>query len=373
MKAAPIYSTVRNGSLRIDVRKYADGRYGFDYTPPNNGERVKVRLADPKAAASRARELVASAEGGVVQRFISDADEYALFLRWKAERKAPVAVSEMVKRFLVAKERKGVSGRHFRDLKFLTSFAEHFTVPINEVRGLDVEAWLDSREIGPRRWNNLRALIVSLWRYARAQALLPAEKTSVELIEKRKVIVTVKTFTPEDLRKILAVVGEDWLPVVALGAFAGIRPEELAPEKRGKKKGLRWENILWAKEKIDVPASVAKTGRRRFAPLLPAAAAFLSSYRQRQGFIAPETGCLYDHIARWVKRCGVVWKADGLRHSFASYRLAAKADLAALALEMGNSPDMIYRHYLDLKHEDEAAEWFGIRPNIPANVTQMIA
>jgi len=53
---------------------------------------------------------------------------------------------------------------------------------------------------------------------------------------------------------------------------------------------------------------------------------------------------------------------DALRHSFASYRLALTQNMAALALEMGNSPDMIHRHYLDLKHDDEGSEWFAIRP-----------
>ena len=60
---------------------------------------------------------------------------------------------------------------------------------------------------------------------------------------------------------------------------------------------------------------------------------------------------------------GLKWKNDGLRHSFASYRLALTKDMAALCLEMGNSPSIVFKHYLDLRHEDEAERWFGVLPS----------
>ena len=54
------------------------------------------------------------------------------------------------------------------------------------------------------------------------------------------------------------------------------------------------------------------------------------------------------------------WKANALRHSFISYRLAKTKDIAAVALEAGNSPRMIFAHYRELCTESEAADWFGI-------------
>jgi hypothetical protein len=47
--------------------------------------------------------------------------------------------------------------------------------------------------------------------------------------------------------------------------------------------------------------------------------------------------------------------------------------MAALALELGNSPAMIFTHYLDLKHRDEARKWFGIRPVKASNVLSLRA
>jgi hypothetical protein len=39
------------------------------------------------------------------------------------------------------------------------------------------------------------------------------------------------------------------------------------------------------------------------------------------------------------------WKMDILRHSYGTYRLPILKSADALALEMGNSPDIIFRHY----------------------------
>jgi hypothetical protein len=58
----------------------------------------------------------------------------------------------------------------------------------------------------------------------------------------------------------------------------------------------------------------------------------------------------------------MTWKANALRHSFISYRVALTKDIAAVALEAGNSPKMILAHYRELCTEAEAADWFSILP-----------
>jgi hypothetical protein len=182
-------------------------------------------------------------------------------------------------------------------------------------------------------------------------------------METRKISVEVKTYSPEELLDMLAVVEKEWLPLIVLGAFCGIRPEECQPNPRhkGYKPGLQWQNINWSKGVVDVPANVAKDRRRRFAPLTDAARAFLADWKDKTGFVVPSSA-VDKPRARWVKASGIAWRADALRHSFASYRLALRQNMAELTLEMGNSAAMVHRHYLDLKHRDEAEAWFGIRP-----------
>jgi hypothetical protein len=56
------------------------------------------------------------------------------------------------------------------------------------------------------------------------------------------------------------------------------------------------------------------------------------------------------------------WKNNALRHSYASYRLAELKDAARVALEMGNSPSMLFRNYRELVTEQEAQAWFALTP-----------
>ena len=51
-----------------------------------------------------------------------------------------------------------------------------------------------------------------------------------------------------------------------------------------------------------------------------------------------------------------------LRHSFISYRIAKVKSADPVALEAGNSPSIIFKHYRDLTTESEADKWFGIVP-----------
>jgi len=68
---------------------------------------------------------------------------------------------------------------------------------------------------------------------------------------------------------------------------------------------------------------------------------------------------------------GVGWPQNGLRHSYATYRLAQCQDAAKVALEMGNTPTMIFRHYRELVLPQDAAAWWSISPQRVANVVPM--
>jgi hypothetical protein len=58
----------------------------------------------------------------------------------------------------------------------------------------------------------------------------------------------------------------------------------------------------------------------------------------------------------------VPWRHNALRHSFCSYRLADVKSAAQVALEAGNSPQMIFQHYRELVTEKGAKGWFAITP-----------
>jgi len=57
------------------------------------------------------------------------------------------------------------------------------------------------------------------------------------------------------------------------------------------------------------------------------------------------------------------WPKNGLRHSFASYRLAATHDAPRVASELGHtSPQMLYSTYRELVLPEEADRYWKIAP-----------
>lgn len=54
-----------------------------------------------------------------------------------------------------------------------------------------------------------------------------------------------------------------------------------------------------------------------------------------------------------------MWKKNALRHSFISYRVAAIQSVAQVALEAGNSPQMIFRHYRELVRPADVCDCTG--------------
>lgn len=127
----------------------------------------------------------------------------------------------------------------------------------------------------------------------------------------------------------------------AVGFFAGLRPvRELA--------GLVWEDIDLADRRIYVPAGRAKTGRCRPVPISGNLAKWLETVPcgLRRGLVAPYSRPAFRCV---VAAAGIAWRADVMRHTRVSYRLALTGDAAAVAAEGGHSIDVMHRHYANLR------------------------
>jgi integrase len=144
-----------------------------------------------------------------------------------------------------------------------------------------------------------------------------------------------------------------------LGGFAGLRTAEL--------ERVTWENLDLDGGHLTLSAKQAKNPSRRVLPLPPAAIAWLRTVPPGSGLIW--TNPVPDSIHAAQKQCaeaaGVTWKKNGLRHSYASYRLAIVGDPGRVAAELGNSQAMVHRHYKQLVKPKEAEAWFAILPPTP--------
>ena len=78
-----------------------------------------------------------------------------------------------------------------------------------------------------------------------------------------------------------------------------------------------------------------------------------------RGLIVPSAET-YRKATNLSRRLGIDWPHNVLRHSFISYRIAKIKNANEVALEAGNSPDIIFRHYRELATEEQADAWFAI-------------
>jgi len=265
---------------------------------------------------------------------------------------------------LSAKVASGVSLIYRRGLKhYLARMKLAFSEqPIADITTTQIDAWLREAHGNHTTKNSLRRILVTTFKWARQQGYLDQErKTAAErAITFHGVESAPAIFTPAELQKILAVCPANLLPHIVIGAFSGIRAAEI--------ERLDWRDILFDRGYIEIKAAKAKTKARRLVPLLPNLRAWLEPMRKAEGHVCflPNVAVRLNYIG---DKSGVGWRQNALRHSYASYRLADTPDAAKVALEMGNSPDKLFRHYRELVTPDAAKEWFAILPPAKIDVT----
>ena len=89
----------------------------------------------------------------------------------------------------------------------------------------------------------------------------------------------------------------------------------------------------------------------------------LKAAAEKAGSTSPRSSPRRGEGAEPVKFKAAVWKKNALRHSFISYRVADTQNVNQTALECGNSPSIIFKHYRELVRPAEATKWFGIAPD----------
>ncbi len=280
----------------------------------------------------------------------------------------PRTVAECVAELLAAKAARGKSKLYVKALRHrLTQFAKaHPQRDMASVTTADVTTYLDGKKAAPATLRSARANLFALFRFAESHGYIRKRSNPVADVERVETNGDgdIAIYTAEETAALLAAASKDFLPVVAIGAFAGVRTAEI--------QRLTWQDIDLAGGFIHVGAAKAKTRSRRLVPILPNLAAWLAPYAKRRGSIWRGTARTFDLArAATVEKAGFAWRTNALRHSFCSYRLAAIQNAAQVALEAGNSPTMVFRHYRELVKPAAAAAYFAIAPKQPANVVSM--
>jgi len=266
------------------------------------------------------------------------------------------SICELVQELLASKQQDGLSPRYLQTLRsHLLPFGAAFPCAAIEITTPRIEAWLRAQSFGPRARNNMRSSIVTLFHFARKQGHLPKGRSTEadDVSFAKDTGGKIGILAPSELARILAHAPQRVALFVALGAFTGMRSSEILR--------LEWKDVNLERAFITVAADKAKTATRRLVPVLPNLMPWIVTGRGRSGSLFKTQRDAARAIA-FAKSVGVNWSNNALRHSYATYRLAATANAARVALEMGNSPQKLMTNYRELADESEAAAWFEIVP-----------
>src|SRR5713101_6443144 len=278
-------------------------------------------------------------------------------------RRCNITVSQLASEVLEAKRKDGRSTVYLNDLRNrLATFCRDFGArPIAGVTVDELDDWLRNLDCAPKSRANFRANVGVLFSYAERR----------RMIDSNPILRTARPKLPDNPPEILRVdelsalldaanrLSPDVLPMLAIGAFAGLRDAEI--------KRLEWSEVDLARGFIEVKGSKAKSARRRIVEIQPNLAAWLRSYSEMKGRLVPFGA--RGKVERVRKEAGLTrWPKNGLRHSFASYRLAACHDAPRVASELGHtSPQMLYSTYRELVLPEEAERYWKIVPAAAAD------
>ncbi len=303
--------------------------------------------------------LVAAVEDYVQARKLADSEsltsmatDYRKFFKPLTRR---VTVPELVAELLIARAQDGASKTYVSQLKtILNRFAEAFPGEILGLSSSEIDTWLRGIKVSASSRNSMLVCVKVLFSYARSHNCLPAEQmTAPEQLKKVKIKHDdVSVFTPKQMEKILHAAPPHLIPILAVGAFAGIRMAELDR--------LDWSAFDLERGIIELRADQAKTASRRLVPITDNLRAWIEPL-PRKGKVVRHAA-LHREVTALARALKMEWPRNVLRHSFISYRIATVKSADQVALEAGNSPSIIFKNYRELTTEDEADTWFGILP-----------
>jgi integrase len=277
------------------------------------------------------------------------------------------AVPDAVREMIEAKKIAGVSSVYLNDLRYrLGMFADCFRCDLVSLTPDDMQSFFDSIDLSARSFNNFLRALKTFCRFAQDRGWLSKEADLLSGVKRRKEkSAPVEILTPQEMVALLEHATPEIAPCFALGAFAGLRSEEILR--------LEWGDVTRRPGFIEVAAHKAKTATRRLVPITDNLAHWLGPLRAN-GLVWQNTkGMFHKTRLRVAAQAGVKWKQNALRHSFISYRLAEIQDVNRVALEAGNSPQMIFRHYRELATPEQARTWFSIAPDASDKVIAISA
>jgi hypothetical protein len=218
----------------LDLRAYGKGRLFFKTRAAADAEAMRQRTLlerhSREAIGLSQRELsdfiTTKRDLAAYDETINDAVKFRVD-HLERVRRHGITVAKLVTELLEAKRKDGLSKVYLRDLHYrVQDFGQQ---PIAEITVAELDNWLRALPYSPQSRTNYRTIIGLLFSYAESR----------EIIERNPILRTAKPnlvdmppeiFGVDELSALLEAgnrVAPDVVPMLAIGAFAGIREAEI--------------------------------------------------------------------------------------------------------------------------------------------------
>jgi integrase len=256
--------------------------------------------------------------------------------------------------FLAAKKMDGMSPRYLKDLKsrlelFSKNYADH---NLAEITTAEIDDWLRRLPGKAVTRNNFRRILGVFFSYAEKRELI-LKNPVINASKAKEIPGKVGVLTPDQASKLLKKATKEILPAIAIGLFAGLRPESEIWR-------LDWQHIDFEQGLIRVDAENSKIAANRFVAIPDILRKWLLPHKKENGPVSPKGDKYYSLLEKARKEANITkWPQDALRHSYGSYHYAKFQDIAKVMAEMGHSnPRTFLKHYRErVKPADADAYW----------------
>jgi integrase len=339
-----------------------------------------------RAAIAQAVETIRKA-GGRVEALADAARSFASVQLTGAKKTVREIVDEHLALLQKTKRPATVRDRRQNLKTFTERYGSELAGTINPATIDDWTMELPNQPTQAARWRAIRAL----FNYAVKRGYMDEPPTRRATPIASQTPDEIGVLSPPEVEELMSRAmkeGPSLVPYLAIGIFAGLRPEN----ELGR---LEWEKINLQSRKITVDGKNAKTKKKRAVPISENLAAWLehTPSSRRKGKIYYSRRILrrilgQEQAARRARRnkleaqaskAGRVlpgprpsakpapkvlrWEQDIMRHTFGSYRQAIIQNISQLCEEMGNTPHIARAHYIDPPEEDQANKFWAITPS----------
>jgi integrase len=221
-------------------------------------------------------------------------------------------------------------------------------------------------DLAPKSRNHIRSTLAMFFRWAIKNDYMALNHRLLEAAGmEHETVMGEDTdfFRPTELKTLLEAANDTIRPIIALCGLAGLRQQEALR--------LTWEDVFHVAGHVEITAAKSKTRSRRLVKMVPALAAWLRPFQDKQGPLwTMSRDTFHAQLADLRTPNNIPVRKNGLRHAYCTYHFALHSNENLTAAQAGNSPAMIHAHYKGLATKKEALAWFAVNPDTAPNGTE---